>query len=70
MLYDGRVVRKNKYKIGDIVKVKDLKTYVGRVGHMTYRFAGHVGWHYKITFPQGQLTFGENSLAKVPVRRK
>jgi len=70
MFYDGRVVRKNKYKIGDIVKVKDLKTYVGKVSHMTYRFEGHVGWHYKITFPWKQLTFGESSLVKVPVRRK
>jgi hypothetical protein len=70
MIVNGRVVRKNKYEIGDVVKVKDLKTYVGKIGYMTYRFEGHVGWHYKINFPQGQLTFAEKSLAKVPVGRK
>jgi hypothetical protein len=70
MYYDGRVVRKNKYEIGDIVKVKELKTHIGKISHMDYRFTGHVGWHYKIHFPWTTLTFAEKSLVKVPVRRK
>jgi hypothetical protein len=69
MYYDGRIVKKNKYKIGDIVKVKELKTYIGKVSHMDYRFEGHVGWHYKINFPQTTLTFAEKSLVKVPRRK-
>jgi len=70
MYYDGRIVKKNKYDIGDVIKVKDLKTYIGKVSHKYYRFKGHVGWHYEITFPWTQLTFAEKSLQKVPVRKK
>lgn len=71
MYYEGRNVRKPKYKIGDIVKVKESAYYVGKIGHIDYRFEGHVGWHYKVHGPQGQyLTWSEKSLVKVPSRRK
>ena len=69
MYYDGENVRKPKYKIGDVVKVKELVNYVGKIGHMHYRFEGHVGWHYKVHGPQGQYqTWSEKSLKKVPRR--
>jgi hypothetical protein len=71
MLYFGRIIKKPKYEIGDTVRVKDLGVrYTGRIGHMDYRFDGHVGWHYKITFPWAQLTFAEKSIKKISVRKK
>lgn len=70
MLYAGRVVRKNKYKIGDYVKVHDL--YVGRIGFIAgHRGTKYGGWHYKVHGPHGEyLTWAESSLRKMPVRRK
>jgi len=72
MLYNGRIVRKPKYEIGDVVKVKDLAYYVGKIGFIAgHRGNQYGGWHYKVHGPQGQyLTWSEKSLVKVPVRRK
>jgi len=70
MKYNGRIVKKNKYQIGDIVKVHDL--YIGRVGYIAgHRGEKYGGWHYKVRGPHGEyLTWAEKSLKKVPVRRK
>ena len=70
MYYADKIVKKNKYEIGDIVKVKSVKSYAGRITHMDYRFEGHVGWHYKIRVYglTNTLTFAEKSLRKIPMR--
>ena len=72
MLYGGREVKKNKYEIGDIVQVKDLHSYKGKVGHMHYRHeeGAQTGWFYKVHGQDGQyLTWSEKSLKKVQVKK-
>lgn len=63
----GRV-RKNRYSLGDVVRVKDLPWIEGPVTKKEYRpYGDGTGWWaYKV----GGKWWNENGLRKVPVRRK
>ncbi len=64
----GRV-RKPRYTLGDVVRVKDLPWIEGPVTKKAFRpyESGSGWWSYKVG--QGKW-WNEGSLRKVPVRRK
>lgn len=68
MYYDGRCIRKNRYKIGDRVRVKTLPWIEGAVTKKEYRpYGDGTGWWaYKV----GNKWWNERSLRKLPSPRR
>lgn len=64
----GRV-RKPRYSLGDRVRVKDLPWIEGRITHMRYRDFGDGTGYWVYHLHKGKH-WNENSLRKLPVRKK
>lgn len=72
MLYAGRKVKKPKFQIGDIVRVKGFKS-LNKIGYMSYRYADGAkkGWFYRVHGEHGTyLTWSEDNLRKVSKQRR
>lgn len=70
IMFQGRRVRAPKFKLGDKVRIRDLRS-VGKISFNS-GYDDYVGqWRYKVAFASGsRTTWNEKSLVKVRAKRR